>query len=111
MNWNKYEKPPVDVCPQSFCFLWSEEHQSCRETFGKCRRATFDAQNPDYCEPCEPELEKHGLPWFYFVADAEDLVDERKDEYLRESKELWGNPLSGDVSFVAEPSLAYKRKT
>ena len=45
----------------------------------------------DYYEPCEPYLAKHGLPWFYFIASEKNLVDELQEDYLRESKELWGD--------------------
>jgi hypothetical protein len=62
-----------------------------QELFGsKCRRETGSPDDPDIYESCEPELEKYGLPWFYFIPDAEDLDDEFKEEYLRESQKLWG---------------------
>jgi hypothetical protein len=90
VNWNKNIKPPEDICPEKFCFLWSGAEHRCRETFGKCRRITSISNDKDWYEPCEPELEKYDLPWFYFIANDSELENERKDEYQRESKELWG---------------------
>lgn len=72
-----------------FCFLWSESDNKCRETFGKCQRSTAMLNDKDWYEPCEPELEKHALPWFYFVTNEEALTDNRKLEYLKESKDYW----------------------
>ena len=89
MDWDKYKKPPEDICPKEFCFLWSESDCKCRETFGKCRRATSNLNDKDWYEPCEPELERHNLPWFYFIASDKGLDDESKEEYLKESKKLW----------------------
>ena len=88
MKWDKNIKPSKNICPKEFCFFWSDD--MCRETFGKCRRYTTISSDRDRYEPCEPELDKHGLPWFYFIASEKSLVDERVDEYLRESKKLWG---------------------
>lgn len=91
MEWDKNKKPPENICPSVFCFLWSESNSKCRETFGKCRRATGNNNDADYYEPCEPKLDKHGLPWFYFIASEKNLVDELQEDYLRESKKLWGD--------------------
>jgi hypothetical protein len=90
VEWDKYKKPPEDICPEEFCFLWSESKNKCREPFGKCRRVTKKLIHTDWYEPCEPELKKYDLPWFYFIPNIENLVEESKDKYLRESKKLWG---------------------
>jgi hypothetical protein len=44
----------------------------------------------DWYEPCEPEIEKFGLPWFYFIHSEKNVVEDKKEEYRRESKKLWG---------------------
>ncbi|MDR0248708.1 MAG: hypothetical protein LBI44_03480 [Oscillospiraceae bacterium] len=90
MEWDINKKPSASICPKAFCFLWSEEGRGCDEAFGECRRATAKHADADYYEPCEPELEKHGLPWFYFIAGANELTGERRGEYLRETEKLWG---------------------
>jgi len=89
MKWDKHKKPPEDICPKNFCFLWSELENKCRKSFGKCRRSTVNLNDKDLYEPCEPELEKNGLPWFYFIVSVETLVEENKAEYLIESQKLW----------------------
>ena len=91
MIWDKYKKPPPDICPEAFCFLWSELDKKCRETFGKCRRCAANLNNKDWYEPHEPELKRHGLPWFYFIANGETLANEQKEKYLKESSKLWEN--------------------
>ncbi len=88
-SWNIHNKPHKTVCPKSFCFLWSEVDNKCRATLGICSRNIPDENNKDWYEPCEPELEKHGLPWFYFIPDANHLVDELREEYKRESNKIW----------------------
>ncbi|MCL1816869.1 MAG: hypothetical protein FWG43_04630 [Clostridiales bacterium] len=89
MKWDKNSKPSEDICPEIFCFFWSELDHKCRDTFGKCRRLTLKAFDYDWYEPCEPELEKHDLPWFFFIANENGLVNERKNEYIKDSKKLW----------------------
>lgn len=63
-RWDKYKKPPGDICPQKFCFMWSEEDNICGNPFGLCKRTTREKIHKDWYEPCEPELRKCGLPWF-----------------------------------------------
>jgi hypothetical protein len=89
-KWNINKKPPEDICPKRFCFLWSEEDNICDEAFGICRRAEPEKSDKDLYEPCEPELDKHGLPWFYFIPNSNKLVRELREEYIKESKKLWG---------------------
>lgn len=88
-KWDKFKKPPENICPQKFCFIWSEDVNKCRATFGLCKRLAPDKCNKDWYDPCEPELEKNGLPWFYFIPNADKLVDKLKEEYIRQSNELW----------------------
>lgn len=88
-EWDMNKKPPVNVCPKMFCFLWSETDSKCRETFGVCNRCVPNKENKDWYEPCEPELKRHGLPWFYFILNPDKLVDELREEYIRESTKLW----------------------
>lgn len=70
-KWNKNEKPPIDICPKTFCFLWSEEDNKCDEAFGVCMRAEPGKSDRDWYEPCEPELDKYGLPWYYFIQNPD----------------------------------------
>lgn len=88
-KWDKFKKPPENICPQKFCFIWSEDDKKCRETFGLCKRHAPDKSHDDWYEPCEPELKKHGLPWFYFIPNADKLVDELKEDYSKQANELW----------------------
>jgi hypothetical protein len=99
-NWNPNEKPDLTVCPQQFCWFWLEEEElfasslhssvdeawenlqvvekvGCGCAFGPCRRETGNPGHEDWYEPCEPELAKHGLPWFYF-ADPRNLRRKRQ---------------------------------
>ena len=89
--WNKYIKPPADICPKEFCFMWDEEDGCpCLELINaKCFRETGNVHDEDLYEPCDPHLEQAGLPWFYFTASVDDVVEERREEYLRESAKLW----------------------
>lgn len=107
MKWDKHKKPPEYICPEVFCFFWSESSNKCKETFGKCRRSTAKQIYRDWYEPCEPELESHSLPWFYFIPSVENLVDERKDDYLRESKRLWKNYCSLDDTIIKKGDNTY----
>ncbi len=110
--WDRAVKPPADVCPQQFCFEWLEagswsapglyanletaleatvkiENGACGCTSGRCSR--IDPQSTQDCyEPHEPCLEAAGLPWFFFIPDADKLVEELRDDYIAESQALWG---------------------
>jgi len=90
MKYNKNIKPDVNKCPKEFCFNWDEGNGKCGEDMPTCYRAVQNKINEDYYEPCNPELKKHDLPWFYFIPNAEMLDEEDKEEYLRESTRLWG---------------------
>ena len=91
-KWNVNEKPSALKCPHEFCFLWGNTKGQCRRTFGLCIREDAISSQKDWYEPSEPELEKAGLPWFYFIANKENLIDELKEEYEMESQELWKQP-------------------
>lgn len=118
MAWDKHCKPPVDVCPKQYCFLWvppggsadltGRLHNSlaeaiklwddstefpdggCRCQFGVCTRLDTVAGDHDWYEPNEPALKRDGLPWFYFIPSTDKLVQECHERYLRESQALWG---------------------
>lgn len=117
-HWDKYTKPPADICPKDFCFNWippdgnaevsnvlhssidealeqsssfkSFPEGGCSCTFGPCSRIDQSPEARDWYEAVEPLLEKHDLPWFYFIPSTDKLVDELHEEYLREAKKLWG---------------------
>jgi hypothetical protein len=118
MEWDKHTKPPVEVCPGKYCFHWVEPggaadmtgrlHGSFEEAlarrdewtafpqggcackFGVCTRLDPVTGDYDWYEPHEPALERDGLPWFYFIPSVAKLVPELQEQYLRESKALWG---------------------
>ena len=106
MNWDSLKKPPLNICPEEFCFFWKEkgsgfalglynnldealmaikpvEKSFCGCNFGKCIR---NKENIEFCEvnnwyePSEPVLEKAGLPWFYFI-NPEKLKKKDKKMY------------------------------
>ncbi len=112
-KWNLYVKPPADECPEDFCFNWAPKgsfvspgvHRNVTESlkalvpvsegqcfcpFGFCRRLYPHPTLHDWYEPNEPELERHGLPWFYFIPSLNGLREDLKEEYIRESRRLWG---------------------
>jgi hypothetical protein len=71
---------------------WVEFPQGgCCCTFGKCTRLDPVEGDHDWYEPCEPALERDGLPWFYFLGSVENVTPEFQERYLRESRELWGD--------------------
>lgn len=121
MTWDKHTKPPADVCPQGYCFFWMPAggradisrrlydsvedalahgdwvefpEGGCNCRWGVCRRFDPVGGDRDWYEPCEPHLERDGLPWFYFVPTVDKLTPDLRDEYLRESQKLWGEPPS-----------------
>ncbi len=113
-QWDLRVKPSPTQCPGRFCFLWVGKddsfeppgglHDSFEEAIkaanvvalqsmcscpSRCLRDAVSPGERDLYEPCEPALRAAGLPWFYFVATADSLTDEFREEYLRESKKLW----------------------
>ncbi len=112
-EWDPAIKPLAAVCPQEFCFNWrspgslvalglhedveaalsalvpvTEGH--CGWTLGLCTRLDSKDNDRDYYEPHEPNLERAGLPWFYFIPSADTLVEEAKEAYSAEAEQLWG---------------------
>jgi hypothetical protein len=106
-------KPPALLCPQRYCFFWSETggwaadglyasldealeqmepvaQGGCRCAFGLCQRADAINGVRDYHEPHEPRLDESGLPWFYFITTPMDVMDDLKEIYIRDSEQLWG---------------------
>jgi hypothetical protein len=115
MSWNPRVKPPSDVCPERFCFLWAEKGDridpsggeydtfeqavaaaqtvvsagQCGCVLGTCSRAVPSPENRDWYEPNERLLETAGLPWFYFIANPESVAAEFRERYVSEAAELW----------------------
>ena len=78
---------------------WVElEQGGCSCTFGVCTRLDPLAGDRDWYEPCEPALERDGLPWFYFIPSIDQLVPELHERYLRESQALWEGEEDRDSS-------------
>lgn len=116
-KWNKYTKPPADICPKGFCFNWvppggeadmsGKELKSlevafesknqwtkfpeggCSSGFGICSRLENIPNSSDCYEANEPLLEKHNLPWFYFYPSTQILHEDFHEAYLQESKKIW----------------------
>ena len=57
--------------------------------FGLCTRADASGDN-DWYEPDQLLLKRGGLPWFYFISGVDNLADEFREQYVRESTQLWG---------------------
>lgn len=119
MNWIKEQRPPADICPEKYCEFWvppggkadmsGRVYRSLREamgphdgwvdfpeggcacTFGSCTRNKAAVGDRDWYEPCEPNLRAAGLPWFYFVPSPEKLAPPFREQFLAESRELWGD--------------------
>ena len=122
MDWDKHKRPPADVCPREYCFHWvaaggkaappGRRYASslemlrdsvnwpvwpeggCGCSFGLCKRLSSAAGDADYYEPHEWNLERAGLPWFYF-GRLENLQPKFREEFLRESARLWGGTDEG----------------
>ncbi|HVK16522.1 MAG TPA: hypothetical protein VM533_06205 [Fimbriiglobus sp.] len=74
------------------CDDWVEfPRGGCACGFGVCTRLDPVAGDHDWYEPCEPALERDGLPWFYFIPSVDKLAPEFHEQYLRESQALWGD--------------------
>jgi|SRR5688572_17544129 len=107
------EKPSPAECPRRFCFFWLEkgsrfaeglydslqkaikhaafmQDDLCGCTFGVCKRLDPVNGKKDWHEPNDLELEKAGLPLFYFIAAPESVDIESREEYIRDSETLWG---------------------
>ena len=118
MAWDPRTKPPADLCPRKYCFHWvapggaadisGRSYRTLQEavtrrddwvefpqggcacTFGVCTRLDPVAGDRDWYESCEPALAQDGLPWFYFISAIDNLDPELHEQYLQESRELWG---------------------
>jgi hypothetical protein len=90
-KWEKGERLPENVCPKKFCFLWSEELNKCSETFGPCKRLFPNENFKDWYEPCEPELERNGLPRLYYINN-----DSSMEIQIEGCVDVSENPLSVD---------------
>jgi hypothetical protein len=118
MEWDKEKRPPPDICPREFCFHWvvpggfasppGKTYRSrqemledsvnwpmwpdggCACPFGRCTRLDGVTGDADFYESHGPNLERAGLPWFYFNT-LENLRAEFHQQFLRESEQLWGS--------------------
>ena len=117
-KWNLRIKPPLDICPEKYCFFWAEigdrlaaksaydsldealssdwttvENAHC--TSERCCRETKEHKiisalktDSDWYEPCEPILNRDGLPDLFFCnpvnLDSDGLI-----EYLKMSDDIW----------------------
>ncbi len=123
MGWDKHTKPPANICPGRYCFMWVPPggaadmsgrsyrsfqeaitwrddrvefpHGGCSCSFGLCTRLDPVAGDRDWYEPFERALEQDGLPWFYFTPSIETLIPELHERYLRESQAMWGGQADG----------------
>lgn len=77
-GWGADAKQPHNTslgkysCPHKYCFFW--HMGACDEAF-KAFHITYDCTRKnkngshDWYEPCEPELEKDGLPLDFFMKE------------------------------------------
>ena len=81
-KWDKSLKPSRHICPEKYCFFWGTSSyingklsmkNKCDEAFKALagydciRRPDHQTPAKDYYEPCEPELQRDGLPDDYFI--------------------------------------------
>ena len=59
-------------------------------SFGPCTRQDPVRGQHDYYETHDPNLEKAGLPWFYFISSPLKIVKAFRKKYISESEALWG---------------------
>ena len=103
MSFNPAEKPDPAVCPGKLCFLWrlgrmvrsgDEEpatvREGCGNPFGVCIRLDAERGDSDWYSNHGPNLEKAGLPWFYFYPSPDGLTANSRQKYIEESEALWG---------------------
>lgn len=113
-GWTAARKPPPEACPRQFCFHFVRAgarfapglHRrldeavtaadvvagdQCGWSGGRCVRLGVAGADGDWYEPHEPELERAGLPWFFFIPDSSHLVQELRARYLAEAAALWGS--------------------
>jgi hypothetical protein len=102
-SWDPKVKPPPNLCPHRFCFLWREAGNRlaaglyssveqaleatttivgsyCGWAFGLCTRLDPVHGDHDWYEPDEPQLSAAGPPRFYFIAEPEKFAAENLDE-------------------------------
>ena len=106
-------KPSSLICPGHYCFFWRKAgtkfaaglhdnleaaieaavevtEDRCGCSFGTCLRLEPAAENRDWYEPHEPNLEAAGLPWFFFIPDPYKLSGKARKRYIQQSEQLWG---------------------
>lgn len=85
-KFNLNIKPNNKICPEKYCFHWCYK-KYCTEK--RCCR--FEPTSEfDFYEAHEPQLEKDGLPWFYFIPSFNHLNETLIKEYIEESEKIWG---------------------
>jgi hypothetical protein len=132
MVWDKDQKPPADVCPGRYCFHWvtpggfanmsgrayasprdaladrgawvAFPEGGCSFSRGTCTRLDPASGDRDGYESCGPELERDGLPWFYFYPSAAGLNPRSAARYRRESEALWGGQQADGPGAAPDPS-------
>ena len=103
-TWEENKQPNLTICPKHFCFFWHERGDSvakgmyanvekamgnlvkvgksqCGFQYGRCTRNQQAEGARDFYEPCEPALEKAGLPDFYFNDPNWNKSEEDRDAY------------------------------
>jgi hypothetical protein len=104
MPYDPKDKPDPKVCPREFCFMWqlgiplsakTPKPASVEEGCGCpapiiCTRLDAARSGRDYYEDHGPNLERAGLPWFYFYPTPLKLAKRVRQEYIAESEALWG---------------------
>jgi hypothetical protein len=107
------KRPDPRRCPERCCFNWVEQGDSFAPGFfpdlksalsnvrraevghcglvgfASCCRLPESPGDVDLYEPCEPELERAGLPWFFFVSRPSVLTAEARERYEREAPAYW----------------------
>ncbi len=132
-KWNPFRKPPAGICPRKYCFHWlpagswfgpgvygslDEALQDLQPVFtdqcgfhlSLCTRLDPVNGDHDCYEPCEPRLYQDGLPWFYFTPSSEGIIDELRDDYIRESETLWNAAAPGQTASINGMEMYYEIK-
>jgi len=115
-QWNSNQKPPLNICPEHYCFCWVppkgsadlsgkvydsfEEavaaaktgvvflHGGCAAPFGPCKRISKSEADKDCYEPYNSCLKKADLPELFFC-DPKNLEEEDQVQYASMAKLLW----------------------
>jgi hypothetical protein len=83
-EWDRAIIPPMNICPELYCFFFTDcdiRNGKVIRIKGRCdeafkhfdgnldciRRPNFQSPARDWYEPCNPVLEREGLPNDYFI--------------------------------------------